>query len=74
MPRRISTFSELASLYFPGCSTQKNAVHCLNRWVKGCDELVCELAKTGYKPYNHRYLMPIQYTMITKYLGDPFED
>ena len=34
--RRILAFAELAVMYFPGCTTSKNAVRCLSRWIKGC--------------------------------------
>ncbi len=72
--RRVTKFSELAQLYFPQCSTAKNAVRCLSRWIAGCAELVEELAATGYAPYNHQRLTPKQYGIITKHLGDPFEE
>ena len=65
--RRILSFAVLAALYFPGCTTSKNAVRCLSRWIK-------ELVPTGYMPYNHRYLTMKQYKIITKHLGDPYED
>lgn len=58
----------------PGCTTSKNAVHCLSRWIKGCNPLVKELIPTGYLPYNHRFLTSKQYKIITKHLGDPYED
>lgn len=72
--KRISTFSALARMYFPRCSTSKNAVRSLNRWIKACRPLTDELSETGYKPYNHRYLTPKQFMIITKHLGDPFDD
>lgn len=71
--KRISTFAVLSKAYFPGCSTAKNAVRCLNRWISRCNKLTEELAETGYKPYNHRYLTPKQLTLITYYLGEPEE-
>lgn len=74
MTKRILTFSELACLYFPGCSCCKNAVRCLNRWIKGCDELTAVLRTTGYRRYNHRNLTPKQFTMIITHLGDPFDN
>lgn len=72
--KRIFSFATLAAMYFPGCSTSKNAVRCLSRWIKGCIPLVNELETTGYLPYNHRYLTRKQYNIITKYLDDPYED
>lgn len=74
MPKRISSFSELARMYFPKCSTSKNAVRCLSRWIKNCKELNEKLSTTGYHSYNHRYLTPKQYSMIIEHLGDPFEE
>lgn len=74
MPKRVTAFADLAQLYFPNCSTSKNAVICLNRWITRCKQLVEELAITGYLPYNHRYLTPKQYYIITRHLGDPFDD
>ena len=38
--RRILAFAELAVMYFPGCTTSKNAVRCLSRWIKGCNQLI----------------------------------
>lgn len=32
--RGILSFAALATMYFPGCTTSKNAVHCLSRWIK----------------------------------------
>ena len=72
--RRILSFAVLAALYFPGCTTSKNAVRCLSRWIKDCNPLVKELIPTGYLPYNHRFLTSKQYKIITKHLGDPYED
>nr|WP_320058594.1 DUF4248 domain-containing protein [uncultured Bacteroides sp.] len=72
MNKRVSTFALLAQMYFPGCSTNKNAVRCLNRWISRCQNLASELLTTGYQPYNHRYLTPKQYTIIVQYLGDPW--
>ena len=59
--RRILSFAVLAALYFPGCTTSKNAVRCLSRWIKDCNPLTKELVPTGYMPYNHRYLTMKQY-------------
>lgn len=73
MTKRILTFSELACMYFPGCSCSKNAVRCLNRWIRGCGPLTTELTATGYGRYNHRNLTPKQFTIIITYLGDPFD-
>lgn len=74
MLKRIALFSDLARMYFPNCATAKNAVRCLNRWIKNCDALMAELLTTGYRPYNHRYLTPKQYFIITQHLGDPFDE
>ena len=70
----ILSFAALAVIHFPGGSTNKNAVRCLSRWIKGCNPLVKELIPTGYLPYKHRYLTVRQYKIITKHLGDPYED
>nr|WP_052662353.1 DUF4248 domain-containing protein [Bacteroides acidifaciens] len=72
--KRFLSFAVLAVMYFPGCTTSKNAVRCLSRWIKDCTPLVKELVPTGYLPYNHRYLTAKQYKIITKHLGDPYED
>ena len=72
--KRALSFAVLAAMYFPGCATSKNAVRCLSRWIKGCSPLANELSLTGYLPYNHRYLTTKQYVIITKYLGDPYDD
>lgn len=72
--RGTLSFATLAAMYFPGCATSKNAVRCLSRWIKGCNPLAKELMSTGYLPYNHRYLTYRQYNIITKHLGDPYED
>ncbi|MCS3201950.1 DUF4248 domain-containing protein [Candidatus Bacteroides intestinigallinarum] len=49
-------------------------MRCLSRWIKDCNPLTKELVPTGYMPYNHRYLTMKQYKIITKHLGDPYED
>lgn len=67
-------FAALAAEYFPRCSTRKNAVRCLNRWIKECAPLTSELAGTGYRSYNHRRLSREQYLIITKHLGFPFSE
>lgn len=72
--RRILKCSELAGMYFPKCSTSRNAVRCLSRWIANCQELKIELIEAGYRPYKHQNLTPKQYFIITKYLGDPFDD
>ena len=72
--RQILSFAVLAALYFPGFTTSKNAVRRLSRWIKDCNPLTKELVPTGYMPYNHRYLTMKQYKIITKHLGDPYED
>lgn len=72
--RGILSFAALAAMYFPGCTTSKNAVHCLSRWIKGCNPLVKELIPTGYLPYNHRFLTSKHYPylqpIITQYFID----
>lgn len=74
MMKRIDTFSELAKMYFPNCSTSKNAVRCLNRYIQNCKLLVADLAMTGFAPYTHRHLTPKQFSIIISHLGDPFDD
>ena len=74
MAKLILSFSELAEMYFPGCSTPKNAVKCLRRSIKRCTILSTALAETGYKPYNHRWLLPKQFYLIISNLGDPYPD
>lgn len=39
MAKLILSFSELAGMYFPGCSTPKNAVRSLQRSIKRCTNL-----------------------------------
>ncbi|WP_244436615.1 DUF4248 domain-containing protein [Bacteroides timonensis] len=39
-------------MYFPGCSTPKNAVRSLQRSIKRCTNLATALVETGYQPYN----------------------
>lgn len=65
---------ELAGMYFPGCSTPKNAVRSLQRSIKRCTNLATALVETGYQPYNHRWLSPKQYGLIIANLGDPFPE
>ena len=60
MAKLILSFSELAGMYFPGCSTPKNAVRSLQRSIKRCTNLATALVETGYQPYNHRWLSPKQ--------------
>lgn len=74
MQRRYVSFGYLARLYFPGCSTQKNAVRSLNRYIQRCLPLLEELRKTGFSPYTHRQLSPLQQDIIFRHLGDPFDD
>ena len=74
MAKLILSFSELAGMYFPGCSTSKNAVRSLQRSIKRCTNLVTALVETGYQPYNHRWLSPKQYRLIIENLGDPFPE
>ncbi|MCD8079820.1 MAG: DUF4248 domain-containing protein [Bacteroides sp.] len=71
MKKNVITFAELAMLYFPYASTPRNAVRSLNRWINRCPEMLQELRKTGYGPYNHRYLTPRQHAIIVKYLDPP---
>lgn len=51
MAKLILSFSELAGMYFPGCSTPKNAVRSLQRSIKRCTNLATALVETGYQPY-----------------------
>lgn len=74
MTKLILSFSELAGMYFPGCSTPKNAVRSLQRCIKRCTNLTIALAETGYKPYNHRWLTPKQFKLIIENIGDPFPE
>ena len=74
MAKLILSFSELAGMYFPGCSTSKNAVRSLQRSIKRCTNLVTALVETGYQPYNHRWLSPKKYGVIIENLGDPFPE
>lgn len=74
MTKLILSFSELAGMYFPGCSTPKNAVRSLQRDIKRCTNLTTALAETGYLPYNHRRLTPKQFGLIIDNLGDPFPE
>lgn len=74
MAKLTLSFSELAGMYFPGCSTSKNAVRSLQRSIKRCTNLATALVETGYQPYNHRWLSPKQYGLIIENLGDPFPE
>lgn len=74
MAKLILSFSELVGMYFPGCSTPKNAVRSLQRSIKRCTNLATALVETGYQPYNHRWLSPKQYGLIIANLGDPFPE
>lgn len=74
MARLVFSFAELAQMYFPGCSTPKNAVRCLQRSINRCSNLATLLSETGYLPYNHRWLSPRQQALIFANLGDPFPD
>lgn len=66
-----------ANLLIPNClrfNLSYSPLAALELYVKGCNPLVKELMPTGYLPYNHRYLTMKQYKIITKHLGDPYED
>ena len=67
-------FAELAGLYFPGCSTKKNAVRSLMRYIHRCKPLALKLEELGFAPYNHRMLSPQQVEYIMYYLGDPYDE
>lgn len=47
MAKLILSFSELAGMYFPGCSTPKNAVRSLQRSIKRCTNLATALVETA---------------------------
>lgn len=64
------SFASLAMGYFPKCNP-KSAVRSLTRWIRGCKPLKEKLDNTGFGPYNHRYLTPIQRDLIVEYLGEP---
>ncbi len=66
-------FSKLAMAYFPNCSTPYNAVRCLSREIRRCENLLKKLEATGYKPYSHRVLSPKQVEIIFAELGNPFD-
>lgn len=72
--KRINNYSELAQMYFPNCSSSRNAVRCLSRWIKRCTPLLTDLEAINYKPYRHRLLTPKQFDIIVSHLGDPFDD
>lgn len=72
--KRPYPFASLAGMYFSGCTTSKNAEHCLNREMKGCAPLLEELASTGYLPYNPGHIAAKQFNILTKHLEYPFED
>lgn len=74
MAKLILSFSELAGMYFPGCSTPKNAVRSLQRSIKRCTNLTIALSETGYLPYNRRWLTPKQFGLILENLGDPYPE
>lgn len=62
-------FADLAAQYFPH-STKENARRNLNNHIRKCTELYNSLIKTGYGPWNHRILTPLQHRLILEYLGD----
>lgn len=66
-------FSKLAQDYFPKCNTPANAVRCLSREIKRCNNLLLKLEATGFKPYSHRVLSPRQVEIIFAELGNPYE-
>ena len=61
--------AELALLYQP-CSNPDSAVKTLNRWIKGCPQLVDELKKLHYHSRRHTFLIP-EVKAIVKHLGEP---
>ena len=66
-----------ANLLIPNClrsNLSYSPLAALELYVKNPNPLVKELMPTGYLPYNHRYLTMKQYKIITKHLGDPYED
>ncbi len=65
-----NSYASLAMGYFPKCNP-KNAVRGLNRWIAGCKPLKEKLEETGFGPFNHRYLTPMQRSLIVEYLGEP---
>ncbi len=64
------SFAFLAMGYFPKCNP-KSAVRGLTRWIMGCKPLKEKLEDTGFGPYNHRYLTPMQRDLIIEFLGEP---
>ena len=63
--------AELALLYQP-FSTPETAVKTLNRWIKGCPQLVSELESLNYYP-KRRTFLPREVEAIVKHLGEPWE-
>ena len=74
MSRTFKLFRELARLYFPGCTTDANAVRCLSRQIARCTPLREKLLATGYAPYNHRLLTPRQVELIVAEFGCPYDE
>jgi hypothetical protein len=69
---RIKTYSksELATLYFPECSSQHAAVNRLTRWINQCTPLLERLERRGYKKTSKWYSAR-EVRLIVKYLGEP---
>ena len=61
--------AELALLYQP-YSTPESAVKTLNRWIKGCSQLVNELQLLNYNP-KRRTFLPREVEAIVRHLGEP---
>ena len=61
--------AELALLYQP-YSTPETAVKTLNRWIKGCPQLVSELESLNYYPKRRTFLRP-EVEAIVRHLGEP---
>lgn len=69
MQIRTYTKKELALMYSPE-STPVVAKNKLARWIKRCQPLAKELAKTGYVSQS-KTLTPRQVKAIVMYLGEP---
>ena len=61
--------AELALLYQP-YSSPETAVKTLNRWIKGCPQLVSELESLNYYS-KRRTFLPREVEAIVKHLGEP---
>ena len=66
---RVYSKTELARLYFPGCSESAARMR-LSRWMTACRELWNALERIGYNSKRH-LLSPREVRLIFECLGEP---